>query len=282
MRYEGTIYRPPSEARSLIVQVTVGCTHNKCTFCPMYKDKKFHIRQFEEILEDLKEARCDYPRVDRIFFADGDALCLSTDKLLNLLNAVRAIFPECTRVGVYSRASHILRKSDEKLTQLRDAGLGIVYVGAESGSAKVLERVNKGETPEQIKEGVQKAERLGIEVSVTFISGLGGKELMEEHAVKTGKMIGEMGASYVGLLTLMPAPGTKMFEDMLSGAFKPLSILEVEQELKLILTNADCKKDCVFRSNHASNHLILRGTLPKDKDKMIMQVVRTMKSKGMK
>lgn len=282
MRYEGTIYRPPSEARSLIVQVTVGCTHNKCTFCPMYKDKKFHIRPFDQVLEDLKEARCDYPRVDRIFFADGDALCLSTDKLLNLLNAVCAIFPECRRVGVYSRASHILRKSDEELISLREAGLGIVYIGAESGSDEVLLRVNKGETAEQIKNGVQRAERLGIQASVTFISGLGGKELMEEHAVKTGEMIGEMGASYVGLLTLMPAPGTKMFEDIMSGVFQPLSMLEVEQELKLILTNADCQKDCVFRSNHASNHLVLSGTLPKDKDRMIMQVVRTMMSNDMK
>lgn len=248
----------------------------------MYKDKKFHIRPFEQVLEDLKDARCDYPRVDRIFFADGDALCLSTDKLLNLLNAVRAIFPECTRVAVYSRASHILRKSDEELILLRDAGLGIVYVGAESGSEEVLLRVNKGETPEKIKEGVQKAERLGIQTSVTFISGLGGKELMEEHAVKTGKMIGEMGASYVGLLTLMPAPGTKMFEDTISGVFQPLSLLEVEQELKLILTNADCKKDCVFRSNHASNHLVLSGTLPRDRDRMIMQVAQTMMSEGMR
>lgn len=280
MRYEGTIYRPPSEARSLIVQVTVGCTHNKCTFCSMYKDKKFHIRSFEQVLEDLKQARCDYSRVDRIFFADGDALCLSTDKLLNLLNAVRAIFPECSRVGVYSRATHILRKSDEELIALRDAGLGIVYIGAESGSEEVLLRVNKGETPEQIKNGVQKAERLGIQASVTFIAGLGGKELMEEHAVKTGKMIGEMGASYVGLLTLMPSPGTKMLDDIISGVFEPLSILEVEQELKLILGNADCVKDCVFRSNHASNHLVLSGTLPKDKDRMIMQVVHTMMSRG--
>lgn len=276
MRYEGSVYRPPSEARSLIVQATVGCTHNKCTFCPMYKDKKFHIRPFADILEDLKEARCDYPRVERIFFADGDALCLATDKLLDLLNAVKSLFPECRRVGVYSRAMHILRKSEDELRQLRNAGLGIVYIGAESGSEEILRRVCKGETPQEIMQGVRKAEDCGIAASVTFISGLGGRELLEEHAVKTGNMIGEMGASYVGLLTLMPAPGTKLFDDMVSGAFEPLTMLEVEQELKMILMNADCAKPCVFRSNHVSNHVVLSGTLPQDRDRMILQVERAM------
>lgn len=276
MRYEGSIYRPPSEARSLILQVTVGCTHNKCTFCPMYKDKKFHTRPFAEILEDLKEARCDYPRVERIFFADGDALCLTTEKLLDLLNAVKSIFPECKRVGVYSRATHILRKTEQELAQLRDAGLGIVYIGAESGSEEVLLRVNKGETPDEIMQGARKAESCGIAASVTFISGLGGRELLEEHAVKTGRMIAQMGASYVGLLTLMPAPGTKLFEDMCSGAFEPLTMLEVEQELKMILENADCTKPCVFRSNHVSNHVVLSGTLPQDKNRMVLQVEKAM------
>lgn len=275
MRYEGTIYRPPSEGRSLIIQATVGCTHNKCTFCPMYKDKKFHIRKFEDILDDLKEARCDYPYVERIFFADGDALCLATDKLLEILKAASALFPECRRIAVYSRASHILRKSDEELISLRNAGLGIVYIGAESGSEEVLLRVNKGETPQEILDGIQKAERLGIKASVTFISGLGGKELMYEHAEKTGKMIGQMGASYVGLLTLLPAPGTKMFQDTVDGRFIPLNKLEVEQELKLILENANCEKPCVFRSNHASNHLVLSGTLPQDRAVMIEQVNAT-------
>ena len=278
MRYEGTIYRPPSEARSLIVQATVGCTHNKCTFCPMYKDKKFHIRSFEDILRDLNEARCDYPAVDRIFFADGDALCLSTPRLLEIFGAARAIFPECERIAVYSRATHVLRKSDEELKELRDAGLGIVYIGAESGSDEILSLVNKGETVSEILEGVQKAEADGIKASVTFISGLGGKKLMEEHAVSTGRMIGEMGASYVGLLTLMPAPGTKMFKDMVDGRFVPLNKLEVEQELKLILQNADCEKPCVFRSNHASNHLVLSGTLPQDRNAMIRQVDEAMLS----
>lgn len=276
MRYVGRVYRPPSEAKSLIIQATVGCTHNKCTFCPMYKEDKFHIRPFSDIMEDLKEARCEYTRVDRIFFADGDALCLSTEKLLDLLNAVKALFPECRRVGVYSRAAHLLRKSKEELRALKDAGLGIVYIGAESGSDEVLRRVCKGETAKEICEGVQKAEECGITASVTFLSGLGGRELLEEHAVSTGKMIGRMGASYVGLLTMIPAPGTEIFEDMRSGRFEPLSTTEVEEELKLILLNADCNKPCVIRSNHASNHLVLSGTLPQDRDRLLRQVEMAM------
>lgn len=279
MRYEGSVYRPPSEAQSLIIQATIGCTHNGCTFCPMFKEKKFCMRPFEDVFEDLKEARREYSFVRRIFYADGDAFCMSTDKLLRLIEAARAVFPECERVSFYGRATEINRKTDAELLSLKDAGLGIVYVGAESGSAQVLERVNKGETPEEICAAVKRAEDLGIKTSVTFISGLGGQELMEEHAVKTGEMIGKMGASYVGLLTLMLAPGTPMFKDAMLRRFKPLSQKQVERELKLILENADCEKPCVIRSNHASNRLVLRGTLPQDRAAMLEQIERALSKK---
>lgn len=279
MKYEGSVYRPPSEAQSLIIQATIGCTHNGCTFCPMFKEKKFRMRPFEDVFEDLKDARREYSYVRRIFYADGDAFCMSTDKLLRLIEAARAVFPECERVSFYGRASEINRKTDEELLSLKAAGLGIVYIGAESGSARVLERVNKGETPEEICEAVKRAEGLGIKTSVTFISGLGGQELMEEHAVKTGEMIGQMGASYVGLLTLMLAPGTPMFKDAMLRRFKPLSQKQVEQELKLILENADCEKPCVIRSNHASNRLVLRGTLPQDRELMLEQVRRAIEAR---
>ena len=279
MRYEGSVYRPPSEAQSLIIQATIGCTHNGCTFCPMFKEKKFRMRPFEDVFEDLKQARREYSYVRRIFYADGDAFCMSTDKLLRLIEAAMAVFPECERVSFYGRATEINRKTDEELLSLKAAGLGIVYIGAESGSAKVLERVNKGETPEEICEAVKRAESLGIKTSVTFISGLGGQELMEEHAVKTGELIGRMGASYVGLLTLMLAPGTPMFKDAMLRRFKPLSQKQVEQELKLILENAECEKPCVIRSNHASNRLVLRGTLPQDRDAMLEQVKRAIEGR---
>lgn len=272
MRYQGTVYRPPSEAKSLIIQVTLGCSHNKCTFCPMFKEKYFKMRPYEEIYADLREARETYSYVERIFFADGDAMCLATDKLLSLLGAAKALFPECRRIGIYARANNISRKSDEELEKLRDAGLYIAYIGAESGSAEVLRRVNKGETPEEILEAVQRVERLGIKASVTFLLGLGGKELFEEHAVETGKMITAMGASYVGLLTIMPAPGTPLFKDTMSGKFKPLSSREVAKELEIVLENAVCEKECVIRSNHASNRLVIAGCLPQDKERLLAQV----------
>ena len=276
MKYEGTVYRPPSEARSLIIQVTIGCSHNGCTFCPMYKAKKFRMRPYEDVVRDLEECRRTYRYVERIFFADGDALCLATEKLIRLLKAAGELFPECRRISVYGRAGSILRKSEAELSELKQAGLGIIYMGAESGSAEVLRRVNKGETPEQLVQAVKKSEAVGIPTSVTFISGLGGQELMEEHSVKTGQMIGEMGASYVGLLTLMLAPGTPLFDSAVKGEFKPITTKQVEEELKLILTHADCKKECVFRSNHASNHLVLKGTLPQNRGQMLAQVERAL------
>jgi radical SAM superfamily enzyme YgiQ (UPF0313 family) len=277
MKYEGSVYRPPSEAYSLIIQVTIGCSHNTCTFCPMYSDKKFRVRSFDEVFMDLKDLRLENPRVERIFFADGDALCLSTDKLLQLLEATKAIFPECSRIGIYGRADNILRKSEEELRLMKSAGLGMIYLGAESGSAEVLKRVHKSETPEDMVSAVRIAERAGIPVSVTFISGLGGRELMEEHAIETGKMITAMGASYVGLLTLMLAPSTPMFEDAQSGKFEQLTTGEVMKELELILLNANCDKECVVRSNHASNRLVLKGTLPRDKERLLSQVHSAMR-----
>ena len=281
MRYEGSVYRPPSEAESLIIQATIGCSHNGCTFCPMYWDKKFRARSFEDVYKDLTETRREHTSVNRLFFADGDALCLSTEKLLPLLGAARAIFPECTRVGIYGRADNIRRKTDDELRQLKDAGLGIIYLGAESGSAEVLKRVNKGETPEDMITAVRRAENSGIPVSVTFISGLGGRELMEEHAVETGKMIGAMGASYVGLMTLMISPGSTISEDIQIGKFEPLTTQDMMSEIELILTNANCEKNCVLRSNHASNRLVLKGTLPQDRERLLEQVHKAMKDEKM-
>ena len=272
MRYEGDIYRPPSEAYSLIIQATIGCTHNGCTFCPSYKEKRFRMKPFEAVLADLREARQYYRHVGRVFFADGDAFCMTPDKFMRLLGAVRDVFPECGRVGVYSRASQILRKSEEALIELRRAGLGILYIGAESGSDEVLRRVNKGESAQQIIQAVQKAEGAGIKTSVTFISGLGGRSLLAEHASKTGAMISAMNASYVGFLTLLLEPEAPLYSDVQSGAFELLTHHEVMEELEIIFENISCGGETVFRSNHASNWLALKGTLPHDKEKMLEQI----------
>ena len=274
MRYEGNIFRPPSEAYSLLVQVTVGCTHNKCTFCSMYKDKKFHIRSQEEILEDLAWARAHYRRVDRMFLCDGDALALSNRRMLPILEYIKENFPECERVTVYGRATDALRKTDEELRELYEAGITMVYVGAESGSEKVLKDINKGETRQELIDGVRKIEASGMAASVTFISGLAGKDGWEEHAIESGRMISEMSPSYVALLTLLVDPSVPMAKDIESGKMKLLSAEEVMAETLLMLQHTEVAKKCVFRSNHASNYLSLKGNLPDDKEAM-MEMIRT-------
>lgn len=281
MRYEGNIFRPPSEAYSLLVQVTVGCTHNKCTFCSMYKDKKFHIRSLEEVLEDLQWARDHYRRVERIFLCDGDALALKNSKLMPILKFIRKNFPECERVTTYGRATDVLRKTDEEMRELYEAGLTMVYIGAESGSDKVLEDIHKGETRQQLIDGVKKIEASGMQASVTFISGLAGKDGWEDHAIQTGTMISEMEPSYVGLLTLMIDPIVPMAKDIESGKMKLLSAEEVMAETLLMLKNTNVTKRCVFRSNHASNYVSLRGDLPRDKEKMMALVRRAMDNHDM-
>ena len=281
MRYVGDIYRPPSEAYSLLVQVTIGCSHNKCTFCNMYKAKQFKVRKPEEVLEDLAWARSHYNRVERIFLCDGDALCLANHKLLVILDYIMENFPECARVTTYGRATDVIRKTDEELRELKDHGLEMVYIGAESGSQKILDKVNKGETREELIEGVQRLEKAGIKTSVTFISGLAGPEDWEEHAIETGKMIAEMNASYVSLLTLMLQPPAPLLEDYQQGKFKLLSPEEVLAETCLMLQYARPSKPCVFRSNHASNYVSLRGNLPMDNDAMIASLKRCMEDKGL-
>lgn len=281
MRYEGDIYRPPSEAYSLLIQVTIGCSHNKCTFCSMFKDKRFRVRDVKEVIEDLEMARRTYRKVERIFLCDGDALCLSTEKLLVILNKIRELFPECQRVSVYGSAKDVLRKAPEEMVTLRDAGIGMIYLGAESGSQKVLDAVCKGVTREQMIESVRKIEDAGIPASVTFISGLAGKEGWEEHAIETGTMISEMNASYVGLLTLMldfRAPITGQID---RGELTLLSGEEVVAETYLLLKHANPTRPCVFRSNHASNYVSLRGNLPADKPRMMEQLQRAMEDTGL-
>jgi radical SAM superfamily enzyme YgiQ (UPF0313 family) len=282
MQYIGSVYRPPSEAYSLIVQVTLGCAHNDCTFCGMFKDKSFRLRKEEDVLRDFEEARRMYRRVERIFLADGDALVLKTDKLLRILERIRTLFPECERVGIYGSPQDVLRKPHEELVSLRDAGLGIIYIGAESGSDKVLLDIKKGATRAEIIESVAKIEDAGIPASVTFISGLAGRTGLEEHAIESGTMISESEPSYIGLLTLIVEPPAPLYTDILEGRFSLLSPIEVVEETRLMLSHIDVKhRDCVFRSNHASNYVSLRGTLPKDKARMLAQLDTALRNTDM-
>lgn len=281
MRYEGSIYRPPSEAYSLLIQVTIGCSHNTCTFCTMFKDKKFRVRPIEEVFEDLEIARRAYPVVEKIFLCDGDALCLSNEKLMRILTRISELFPECKRVSVYGTARDINRKSDAELKQLLDAGMEMIYMGAESGSQKVLDKIHKDVTVQEQIDAVKKAENVGIKTSVTFISGLAGLEGWEDHAIATGKMITEMNASYASLLTLMLDPAAPIMKDIQSGEMTLLTPEQIVGETYLLLEHAMPKKSCVFRSNHASNYISLRGNLPEDRQRMLAQLKVAMENTGL-
>ena len=271
MRYEGNIYRPPSEAYSYILQVTIGCSHNKCTFCSMYKDKPFRLRKIEDILDDLSMAREVYSRVERIFLADGDALILPTDKLSLILKEIRLLFPECNRVGIYATPNDILRKSLEDLKLLNELGLSIAYMGIESGSDAILNDVNKGISSSQIIEAGKKIKQSGIKLSTTLISGLGGLERSSEHALKSAYVVSEIDPDYIGFLTLLIEKDTEIFRRIQEDSFSVLSPKEVMSEIKLFIENTNTS-NCIFRSNHASNYVSLAGTLPQDKDRLISQI----------
>ncbi len=271
MRYEGNIFRPPSEAYSLIIQVTIGCSHNRCTFCSAYRDDIFRIRKLDEIVQDLKEARSYYSRVKRIFLADGNALILKTSDLKKILQTIKELFPECERVGVYSGPKDILGKTVEELKELKELGLGIAYLGVESGSDSILDHIQKGVTSAQMIEAGKKMVQSGIELSITLISGLGGKEKWLEHARESARVINEINPKYVGLLTLLVRPGTEMYEEVRNEDIQLLTPKEVMLETRELIQNLEVE-NCVFRSNHASNYVALAGTLPQDKQKLLTQL----------
>lgn len=273
MRYYGSVYRPPSEAYSLIVQVTYGCSHNTCAFCSMYKDKRFALRPLDEILEDFRLARNVYQRVGRVFLADGDALVRKASDLYTILDTVRELFPECERVTCYASPSSIRIRTEDELRTLRDKGLTMVYMGLESGSDAVLERMRKGHTAAEIVDMGRKVRRNGIALSVTAITGLGGAELLEEHAIETAKAFNGMNPEYIGLLTLMVEPGTPLYDWVQSGAFRLLDRVQVLEETRLLVDALD-SPGSVFRMNHASNYLSLRGTLNADKEAMLAEIAR--------
>ena len=281
MRYKGKVYRPPSEAYSLIVQVTYGCSHNGCAFCDMYDDKHFAMRPMEEIREDFELARQVYRRVERVFLADGDALMRRTDDLLQILGLAYGLFPECERVTCYASPTSLHIKSEEDLRLLREHGLTMVYMGLESGSDEVLEKMNKGHDAAAIVAAGQKARRCGMALSVTAISGLGSRELMRQHAIGTARALSAMKPEYIGLLTLMVERGTPLERWVREGSFTVLGPMEVLQETELFLQHID-SEGSVFRMNHASNYLTLKGTLNRDREALLAKVQQGLQGCGLR
>ena len=272
MQYEGDVYRPPSEARSLIIQVTIGCSHNTCTFCHMYTGKQFRIRKREEILADLEECSREFGKyVRRVFFADGDALIVKTPLLLELLAYVRDHFPNVGRVTAYGTASDVLRKSEEELRALANAGLEMVYLGAESGDDEILLQIKKGQTAAELIEAGRKLKRCGIKTSVTLISGLGGPEGMEKHALGSARLINEMNPEYAAILSLQLREDSPMAQEVLRGERKLLTADQTVEETEIFL-NAIDSPGTIFRSNHASNYVSLAGVFNDDIPEMLEQL----------
>lgn len=275
--YSMPLYRPPSEARSLIIQVTEGCSHNRCRFCYMYKCKQFRLKSMEEIKEHIQELKTYYDDAERIFLADGNVLCLKTNKLLELLDYIGKEFPGVKRISSYSGPLDLLRKSEEELVTIREAGLEMLYMGVESGSDKVLSLMEKGVSQNEMILAGQKAVKAGFKLSCMIISGLGGKEMMEEHAVESAKVISAINPDYFSLLRLVVEEGSPLAEDVRQGRFHLLTPLEVLDENIIMLENMELE-DCIFRANHVSNHVSQTGTLNKDKDILVKRLKKLKES----
>jgi radical SAM superfamily enzyme YgiQ (UPF0313 family) len=271
MHYEGIIIRPPSEADSILLQVTVGCSHNKCSFCGTYKGQRFRIKEEDLIAADIRYAARNLSFLRRVFLTDGDVLILPQAKLVWLLEAIRNEMPWIQRVGLYGNAKSILRKTPQQLSELRKLGLGIVYLGLESGDAQVLKEVKKGVSPERMIEAARLVREAGLKLSVTAILGIAGRERSLAHARATGEVLSAMDPNYVGVLTLMVLPNTEMGRQVEAGEIPLLTLPEVLRELREMLFHTHMSRG-IFLSNHASNYLPIRVKMPADKERALNMI----------
>lgn len=272
MRYEGQLYRPPSEADAYILQATIGCSWNACVYCDMYRDKRFRVRELDQALADLAMASARFgPRVRKLFVADGDALVLPVAHWLALLDAIKLGFPRLERVSCYAMARNILGKTPEELARLREAGLTRLYIGPESGDDATLKRIAKGSTFDEHAEAARRAHEAGMEVSVIVMLGVGGVARSEEHALGTAKLITAMDPEYLGALTTTVIPGTPLETLAKRDRFTLPGMEQMFTELRTIVDEAR-PTHAVFRTNHASNYLPLAGVLPADRERIVATI----------
>ena len=272
MKYEGVVYRPPSEFDSLIIQATIGCPHNRCIFCNMYSDRKFRIRKISEIKEDLEEARSKFgDAVKKIFFADGNTILMKTEELLDVLRFCRDSFPNLKSVTMYGSAQYILLKSQDELNSLKEAGLSRIHSGMESGDDEVLRLIDKGYDSEQMARAGRMVKSAGIELSVYFLCGVGGKRLSRQHALNSANIINLINPDFIRLRTLMPFEGTRIYEMYKSGEFELLSPHEALSEIRLLVEHLNVHGS-QFLSDHVSNYENIKGVLPLDKESMLKDI----------
>ena len=271
MRYFEPVFRPPSEADSLILQVTLGCSHNACTFCAMYRNKSYAVRPLDEVLAEIFEASGRWPGTSRVFLGDGDAMAAPTEFLAAILEALGKSFPRLHRVSLYATPMNLLHKSSQELQDLALRGLNLFYLGLESGSDAVLRRVGKGVNSAEAVESVLRGQDAGMKSSVMVLLGLGGEDGAEDHARSTADAANGMQPNYLSALTWYPVPEAPLHRQMEAGRFSLPGDEGILQELEWLLQGLDLK-DTVFHSNHASNPLPLRGRLCRDKEKLLGEV----------
>ncbi|MBS1186111.1 MAG: coproporphyrinogen oxidase [Burkholderiaceae bacterium] len=277
--YTEPLFRPPSEARSLIFQITNGCSWNKCTYCDMYTQpqKKFSVKPEEDVLREIEWAGQNLQGVRRVFLADGDAISLSNRRLLTILDAIRKHLPDVSRVASYCSPNNVTRKSVEDLKALHNAGLDLVYVGAESGDDFVLKSINKGETHDGTVDALNKLGDAGIKRSVMIISGVGGKRFYEQHALNSALLLNKTQPEYLASLVINHPQGIERFQAGFGGQYELMNQYERFIELRTMM-NALELKSTIYRSDHASNQLVLKGVLGKDKEKLLAQIDRAIET----
>lgn len=267
--YEGKLYRPPSEANSLILQATIGCSWNKCTYCDMYRDKQFRVRPIEETLQHIEHARAAFgDAVTKVFVADGDALAMDLDHWRAILERCRASFPGLRRVSCYAWAQNVLAKDSSELAALRDGGLSLVYIGPESGDDVTLKRLGKGANFDEHVRAAAMLHEAGIRQSAIFLLGAGGTTRSAEHALGAAKLATAMDPAFVSALTLTVVPGTPQARMQEKGLFELPDVIQLLGELRSFVAHAE-PTDAIFRTNHASNYLPLQGRLPRDRDSIV-------------
>ena len=278
MHYEGNIIRPPSEANSILLQVTVGCSRNKCTFCGAYKGERFRIKPDTIIMKDIAFAANYCKRQRRVFLCDGDALIIPQKRLLNILLEIKKQLPRVTRVGIYANAKSIKMKTLDELEILKSHGLGIVYMGLETGDDVTLKNIKKGATAQDMIDMGKKAKAAGIKLSITIILGIAGKKRSKIHAMETGRVLSAIDPEYVGALSIMLIPGTPLYENYRSGDFSLLEPDEMLAELKTMIAATQLSRG-LFHANHASNYLPIKARLPRDKDTVIKLIEEALEGK---
>jgi len=265
MHYEGNIIRPPSEANSILLQVTIGCSRNKCTFCGTYTGERFRIKPDSIIREDIEFAAQYSRRQRRLFLCDGDALIIPQKRLLKILQTIEERLPWVTRVGAYANAKSLDMKTPEELKTLKTRGLGIVYMGLETGDDVTLKKINKGANSRQMIAMGRKAKEAGLKLSITVLLGIAGRERSQIHAEETGRVLSAIDPDYVGALSLMLIPGTPLFKDCQSAKFDLIEPDEMLAELRAMFAATNLSRG-LFHANHASNYLPIKARLPRDKE----------------